>query len=60
MNYSQIIRALLGLALPLSCAGCGAVGGLVSATGQLFQLAMALAAIALPYLAWYYYNKHQD
>lgn len=52
--------AILGAGLGLSASGCGAVGSVVSAGSALLQLAVALAAIALPYLAWYYYHRHQD
>ncbi len=51
---------ILGLVLPLACAGCGLVGGVASAGAQLIQLAFALAAMALPFAAWYYYYRNQD
>lgn len=51
---------ILGI-LPLACCGgCAAVGGLAQAGVQIVQLALSLAAMALPFAVWYYYHRHQD
>jgi lysozyme family protein len=60
MKIFRIPLAIAGLALGLSGTGCAGLGGLVSGLGPLIQLALAVAAIALPYYAWYYYEKHQE
>lgn len=50
---------VLGI-LPLACCGgCAAVGGLAQTAVQIVQLALSLAAIVLPFAAWYYYNRHR-
>lgn len=54
-------RRILGLAaLPATVMGCTTVGALTQASVQILQLALSLAAMALPFLAWYYYHRHQD
>ncbi len=53
-------RTALGILIPLCCGGCQVLGGVAGAGVQLIQLGLALAAMALPYAIWYYYNRHND
>jgi len=51
---------LLGCLFLAGCGGCAAFGGVAQAGMQIVQLALSLAAMALPFLIWYYYHRHQD
>jgi hypothetical protein len=58
MKPRTIARAL-GLASLGMLGGCQAMGGLVGGLGSLFQIALVLAAIALPILLSYYLYTHK-